>query len=248
MRGRIHIDELRSTDPKTLEIVIQDALRKPIRQLTPETLADLVALSEVDALPKNLRRDLGVFAGRVGQEIADLPDGPVIKEFLGGLDELDAPRVPETIRDYIQRESEREARAEADRELATGLLEKWKEVEPDSVALPSTEPRIQRGEAVSEDAPKARSRSRSSGSAKKAAPIDDIDRTRWISSACLERLTPYREAGLAEPVLVAGIRKEAEDAYPDLMPWEITKVLRTLQDNGQVRRSAGRWARVGRFW
>ncbi len=251
-RRHIHIDNLRGADPKTLEILIQDAIRKPIVQLSPQTLTDLVALSEVDELPRSLRRDLGVFAGRVGQEIADLPDGGVLKDFLHGLDEVDAKAIPGTIREYVAREVEREARDPQDREVAQGLLEKWGAEDPEPVAIGTEEPKITRAAPPEDD----EAASSSSGRAKKkraprassAMTVEDADRVRWISSACLEKLTQYREKGLAEPVLIAGIRKDAEERYSDLMPYEITKVLRTLQDAGQVRRSAGRWSRVGRFW
>lgn len=253
MRSHIHIDNLRGADPKTLEILIQDAIRKPMLQLSHQTLADLVALSEVEELPRGLRRDLGAFAGRVGQEIADLPDGSAMKNFLAGFDEVDARIVPSTIRDYIAREVEREARDPRDRELAQGLLEKWEGAEPEPVSLGTVEPRIQRADAVappeSDEKPTRGSKPRKPRAASSPAQThEDAERSRWIAATALEKLTQYREKGLAETVLVAGIRKEAAELYPDLMPYEITKVLRGLQDNGQVRRSAGRWSRMGRFW
>lgn len=248
MPRQIHIDNLRRADPKTIEVLIQDAIRKPILQISPETLTDLVALSELETLPKPLRRDLGMFAGRVSQEIADLPDGQVIREFLNKLDEVDGVRVPDTIREYILRESERDERAPEGRERAQGLLVKWETLDPEPVLLSTQAPRIQQ---VAEEPPENEEKSprqpRRTAKKKRQDP-EDPELARWMSKAILEKLTLYRDAGLAESVLVAGIRKDAEQIWPTLMPWEITKMLRSLQQAGQVRRSAGRWVRVGRFW
>ena len=255
MRAQTHIDNLRGSDPKTLEILIQDAIRKPIGMLSHQTLADLVALSEVDDLPRTLSRDLDAFATRVGKEIADLPKtGNEMRRFLAGFGELDPRKVPDTIREYLETEAQREERDPRDRELAKELLAQWSEQEPERVTLGTTAPRIQRAEAVAQDDEDDISNSRAVRARKPrtvSAPVqtqEDVERTRWISTTVLERLAPYREKGLAELVLVAGVRKDAADSYPDLMPFEITKVLRQLQDSGQVRHSAGRWSMAGRFW
>jgi hypothetical protein len=245
---QIHIDNLRRTDPKTIEVLIQDAIRKPILQISPETLTDLVALSELESLPTPLRRDLGVFTGRVSQEIADLPDGQVIREFLEGLDEIDGERVPETIRSYILRESERDGRAPEGREQAQGLLTKWGAQDPESLELSSETPRIQQVEEAPRDEEPVAAPHKAKRKKPKKRDTEDPEKAKWLSAAILEKLTLYRDAGLAEAVLIAGIRKDAEETYPALMPWEINKVLRTLQQAGQVRRTAGRWVRVGRFW
>jgi hypothetical protein len=244
---QIHIDNLRRTDPKTIEVLIQDAIRKPILQISLETLTDLVALSELESLPVSLRRDLSVFAGRVSQEIADLPDGQVIADFLDKLDEIDGAMVPDTIREYILRESERDGRAPEGRERASGLLSKWEPLDPEPVALSGETPRIEQvEEAPQEEEPESPRKAKRKPQKKKTA--EDPERAKWLSTAILEKLTQYRDAGLAEAVLIAGIRKDAQPIYPSLMPWEINKVLRTLQQAGQVRRTAGRWVRVGRFW
>lgn len=242
-RKQIHIDDLREKDPKTLEVVLQDALRKPIQQISPQTLADMVALSELDELPKNLGKDLGLFTSRVGQEVADLPDGDSFQEFLGKFDEVDAKDVPGTFRDYIEREAERDGRDEEDRDKAKSLISEWKGTDPEDIELSSGEPDIEKG--------KTGGKSRGKGTKTKVRRVkksEDPARVKWISAAVLEKLTGYREKGLNEQVLMAGVRHEAKDVYPDLMPWEIKKVLRSLQDAGQVKRSAGRWSRVGRFW
>ncbi|MBW1878357.1 MAG: hypothetical protein JRI25_08770 [Deltaproteobacteria bacterium] len=247
MSRHIHIDNLRQTDPKTLEVLIQDAIRKPILQISPQTLTDLVALSELESLPKPLRRDLDVFAGRVSQEIADLPDGQVIREFLEALDEVDGAKVPDTIREYILRESTRDGRAPEGREHAQRLLVKWEALDPELVELSGIAPRIQQ---VEEEPPEEehKATSKPKRKVKKRQEPENPELAKWLSTALLEKLTQYRDAGLAEAVLIAGIRKDAEHLYPTLMPWEINKILRTLQQAGQVRRTAGRWVRVGRFW
>jgi len=244
-RRQIHIDDLRNTDPKTLEVVIQEAIRKPIGQLSLQTLVDLVALAEVEDLPRGVARDLAAFAGRVAQEIADLPDGSVLADFIDGLDKIDATQVPAALRDYVGREADREGREELGRKKAQALVATWGEVEPTPVTLSEDEAKIQRAEAVepSDDGDKKSSRRKT---AKKRRPRPqaavDPDRERWLSERIMTKLALYREAGLAENVLVAGLRHEGKEQYPDLMAWEITRALKTLAEAGQVRHSAGRWS------
>ncbi len=254
VRRQIHIDNLRSADPKTLEILIQDAVRKPILQLSPQTLCALYALSELSDLPKGVARDLANYAKRGTQETSDLPDGGVLTEFLDGLDKVEAAHVPAIVREQIEREAQRDARDERGREKAQALLDKWADTPPVPPTLSTQAPRIQRAEAqpavaeptrgarIAEEKKPRAARTPRAASTATAASTADPERERWIARAIANRLSRMTESGLAELVLVAGIRHEGAKEYPDLMPWEITRALRALAERGEVRHSAGRWS------
>ena len=110
-----------------LEVTITDALRKPVGQLEPVTLADLLALAESEDAPKSIKPALVRFQERIGREIADIPDGTSWAEFVGEFRELDASRVPAWLRGVIASEAAREGRDPATLTVAallggTGVL------------------------------------------------------------------------------------------------------------------------------
>lgn len=78
--------------------------------------------------------------------------------------------------------------------------------------------------------------------------IEDPERAKWLHDAILRRLANTGEKGLSQIVLIAGLRHEAKDVYPDLVPYEITKALKLVSDKGTIRHSAGRWMMMGRLW
>lgn len=245
---RVHFDNLRSVDPETLDILIQDALRRPLVQLTTSTVADLCALSEVESLPKALRRALVAFAGRMGPEIADLPDGEPIVSLLGELEALPPARVPKVLRAHVAREIE--ARHELEGRIRA-LLDAWAKEEPEVVIPGSGKPVIHRVKVLEEPvhgapAPKApKAPGEKKAKAPRATPVKLVDRDRnaWIRDMVLERLEDYHEQGLREDVLVAGVRHRGRTQYPDLTGVEVVGVLRDLQTAGRVKHSAGRWKR-----
>jgi len=251
-RQRIHIDQLRNADPRTLEILVQDAVRKPIAQISVATVCDLIALSEVADLPKSLARDLSGFAFRAGQEIADLPDGAPLHEFVDDLDEIAASRVPNALRSHVAREATRDDRESAARARVTALVARWNGTPPDAVVLGTVAPKIQRAAAVQYEEPiKAHEKTVRARAAKpepKPKAPADPDREKWLADAILARLARYREAGLAEMVLVAGLQAEGRTAYPDLAPFEIKRALENLATIGKVRRNVSRWAATMRNW
>ncbi|MDP6934365.1 MAG: hypothetical protein QGG40_15675, partial [Myxococcota bacterium] len=57
----IRVEGLRSADPGSLSVLTQDVLRLPIAQIELVTVADLLALSELDDLPGELSRGLAAF-------------------------------------------------------------------------------------------------------------------------------------------------------------------------------------------
>ena len=53
--SRVTIHGLRSSDPASLSVLVQDVLHLPMSQIEPRCLMDLMALSEArDQLPKQL--------------------------------------------------------------------------------------------------------------------------------------------------------------------------------------------------
>ena len=101
-RSRIAVAGLRSADPATLEILTADVLRRPITQLDPGTLADLLALSEVpDQTGGQLARDLTKFRDQMFRELDDLPDGVAVAEFCADLRSVSADLIPRNLRQRL---------------------------------------------------------------------------------------------------------------------------------------------------
>jgi hypothetical protein len=257
----VHLDNLRRVDPITLEILVQDALRRPITQLSGVTLASLCALTEVEELPKALRKALLAFNDRTGQELADLPDGGALDAELAELEPLPATEIPAALRQHIDREANAMHRSEAARKRLNALLESWLGVDPEPVTLGRGRPVIQKSQSVGHPeeprrrAPAARETSprtpkEDKPTAPRAAPVRYVDeaRQRWIQEQILERLSSYLEHGLLEDVLVAGVRHRARATYPDLTSNEVVSFLKDLQNSGRARVSAGRWRRVLGGW
>lgn len=245
MQHRVQLDNLRGMDPVMLEVTITDALRKPVGQLEPVTLADLLALAESDDAPDGLKGELTRFQERIGREIADIPDGTSWAEFVGEMRALDATRVPAWLRATIASEASREGRAAATVTIANEAAQAWAEVEPEPFRLGSRAAPVTRtktaAKGTSASTPKrARSTTTRRSTARAPAPIDEA-RQQFLIQKCLERLAQYEERGLAEQILLVGIRKQAEDTYPDVRGTEVIGALKTMEDRGMVRKSAKRW-------
>lgn len=257
MTRRVLLENLRYVDPVTLDILVQDAFRRPLVQLSAITVADLMALAEVESLPKALRRGLVGFAERMGPEIRDLPDGEPFAEWLTELESLPAPKVPKQLRTFMLKEIE--ARFEV-RPRVQAILDAWDREEPEVVVPGTGKPVIHRLKTAGVEgapaplprAPKAEGAAKVAKAPKvpKAAPVKlvDNDRLTWVRDVVLERLADYIEQGLREDVLLAGIKHRARADYPDLTPPEVIGVLKDLQTAGRVRHSAGRWRRVLGSW
>lgn len=272
MRRRLHIDNLRTSDPVTLEVLVGDALRRPLSQLDPRTVTDLMALSEVEALPRGLRNDIEKFSARMAREIRDLPDSG--EAGIPGLCEdllaLPAGRVPACLRQTLTEESEREGRAEVSRKRLAGVLESVSETEPEEVGIGRIQakivraaapppPKVVRGKVRGGRGEPAARRTRASGEAapKKAQPDNKLNlpgrtlvdeaRQAWLSEQILERLG-NSNSGLKEIVLLAGLTHRARAEFPDLRKSEIKVVLEQMEANGLLSHSAGRWSRKLRGW
>ncbi len=96
--ARAHVEGLRTSDALTLQVLAGDLLRYPLCRIDPRSLCDLLALSESEDLPVQLTRDLQRFRKQMLREYNDLPDGEPLAEFLKDLQDVDADRIPESLR------------------------------------------------------------------------------------------------------------------------------------------------------
>lgn len=241
-------------DPVTLEVTITDALRRPLGQIDPITLADLLALVSAD-IPAQLKPAVRRFCDRIAREIGDIPDGPPWATFLAELDELPPERVPVWLREQVQIQGAREDRLPASKERAGESLDRWAGVEPEPFTLGSRGVKVARGgtpppkpsDSLSRKARQAaRSRPESSSSpkprrARSSSATVDPEREQLISQLVQERLAKYAANGLAELVLVVGIPKQAAGEQPGITGAEVLATLKDLESKGLIRRSGKRW-------
>ncbi|HHO50368.1 MAG TPA: hypothetical protein ENK18_05710 [Deltaproteobacteria bacterium] len=256
MTRRLPVQEIRGSDPTLLEVKLSEILRRPLGQIAPLNVMDLIELASTEACPRSLERKLQDFTEGVARQIADIPSGRSWEEYLEELEDLEGTRVPLRFREILGGQSGRSERAS---ERIEALLQRWSESEPEPFELNTHRAKVMRVEAApprrrgaSEPSSGPRERRRSggararTGSGRAQTPVD-TERRSFIRELCLEKLARASENGLGEKVLVAGIRHQARDRYPDLLPAEITVVLRDLKDAHQVRYSAGRWSLPTRF-
>ena len=246
MRRRPHEQNLRGSDPTTLEVQVQDLLRKPIAQLAPINMLDLMALSEVEEPPASLRAELEDFRKRVHREVRDIPNGPEWDHFMKELEEIDAKRIPLSFRQVLIAETEREGR---DVVSLKETLEEWALEEPDTFELGNVPTEVAaKAEEETKQASATRTRKRRKVAPKLSTDTGlDPELVEHVTEIVLERLGGASERGLAETVLLAGIRHRAKARFPRILPHEIMSVMRGLKDSGRVRYSAGRWSR-GSSW
>jgi hypothetical protein len=258
---RLPVQPLRGSDPTLLEIQLNDMVRRPLGQIAPVNIMDLVELAGTEGRPPSLDRALQAFVEGVGRQVADIPKGRSWDEYLDEIEELPGRCVPHRFREMLALETTRDNRA-ADR--VRGLLERWSAEAPEPFALGLTTARVTRSVEVpapmrgdGTGAPRERKPRppRASGTERKPTSrppprpkvIADIDRFTFVQEQLVERLARATEQGLAEAVLIAGVRHAAKESYPDLTPVEITGILRQMRDGHVVRYSAGRWSLQTRF-
>ena len=251
MRSQTRLD-LAGKDALTLEVVVPDALRLPIGQLAPISVAEMMALAASEQVPSALKSGLDGFCKRMEAEIADLPEASLVTfaETLGG---HDAAQVPERLRAAVHAAAGKVSSV-ARHKVDAGTTA-WAEAPPTAFEVGQGKgPKVVRTEQTRAEA--STSGKSSSGATKeRAAPakrtrtkvIADPEQTRWIEGQVLERLAGRSENGLAEVVLIAGIRHAARGTYPHLTAPEVTAVLKGLKESGRVRHSAGRWSVPGRW-
>jgi hypothetical protein len=252
---RVRIDNLRGMDETTLELMVGDTLRRPMSQMTPPTMADLIALSEVPKPPHGLKTALRLFKDRVAREVADIPDGGELKKFLADLHELPAVRVPETLRSALRVEAVNLGRSDYSREQISDVIASWDGVEPEAFMVGKGVPAIAEPARVLKSRSERPSRGGRSTSTRKAAParatrpvkLVDPERQDYLTQMIVERLNGYSERGLAENILSVGIAHKARAKYPDIVGREVLDALNALEERGVARKSAGRWV-IERRW
>ncbi|MEM6926505.1 MAG: hypothetical protein AAF602_06225 [Myxococcota bacterium] len=236
-----------------LEVQLPDVLRRPLSQLAPLNVLDLVELAQTEERPKSLGRGLDNFVLAISRQMADIPDGQPWEEFVAEFEPIGGDRVPHRFREIWKAEAERPERSG---ESALALLERWAEAEPEPFELNARHAKVQRTDPTRRKKTETGGRSRSpgrtrssggSGGPKSKVPVVDTERQAFIQDLVLEKLARASENGLGEQVLIAGLRHQAKGQYPDLLPNEVTAVLRSLKDHGTVRYSAGRWSLPARF-
>ncbi|MEQ1501269.1 MAG: hypothetical protein ABMB14_03520 [Myxococcota bacterium] len=254
---------LRGSDPTLLEVQLPELLRRPIGQIALVNVMDLIELAVTEGRPKPLDRGLQAFVQGLRRQVADIPKGRSWEQFLDELGELSGTQVPLLFREMLAEEGREPERATA---RVSALLERWSSEPPEAFPLSTRKARIQRAEMVQPRAPspepstaprergeRAEGTGRTRTAKEKAPatprpkPVVDIERRDFVVDQCLERLARTSDKGLAEAVLVAGVRHAAREQYPDMPPIEVTYVLKQLRDANRVRYSAGRWALVTRF-
>ena len=242
---RAHIEGLRKSDPITLSVLVQDLVRKPLVGLDTRSLADLFALADQDTLPVDLLRDLRKFREQMLREIADLPDGHVLQEWLQEFMSFAAARVPPVLRTALLGRAE-DAGIRPD---TLSLLEKV-EAHFDQQAASEVEiveravKTVQKGPNVL--SPEERRKRRAATGAKRVPKTAaDPAREKWIRADVLERLENYGSRGLKQAMLLAGAKHRAP--WEDLKDTEILAVLRDLERSGKVQKSTNRWAIKGRW-
>ncbi len=258
MSRRVPEVAIRGADLVTLEVQCQDLLRRPFVQLATVNAFDLVALLQNHTCPASLKFGLGEFVARIRREIADVPNGRSWVELVEELAEVHGSRVPHDVRSWLLEEGERPDRSP---EKVAALLQGWADVEPANFDIGTGRARMVRARAAPmvDERPRAAERAAPKERAPKAPrvatpkpapePLSDQDTERMtaIRNVSLERLGGVGDAGLAEPVLVAGVRHRLKEQYPTLPPHEVFAVLKELVAQGRVRLSAGRYRRAGRW-
>lgn len=242
MRRRVPVQNLRGSDPTLLEVQLQDLLGRPLGQLDPINLMDLLELAAHPDRPKSLHRKLAAFAERVAREVNDLPNGKSWEGFLDELDALPAERVPESFRAIMVSEAERDER---ERERVLALVEGWKGTPPLAFEFGTTKAKVTRTVPQPAKASKT-TKGKTKRTTKSATPADPA-RAGVLRDLCLERLGQVSDSGLGEKVLIVGIRHRASEHLSHVLPHEISAVLKQLKEEGRVRYSAGRWSRVARW-
>lgn len=236
---------IRGMDPITLQVSIADAVKKPIRQLEPVSVLDLMALGEACGDHKDLAKVLQGFPQRLAKEVREIPDGSVWRDLVADFGAIDAERVPDSFRSLFR--SEVTERGEPVAEAVPAILARWTEVPASVFPISDNNANIERRTRTAKPAGGggAKGGPRKPRVAKKKE-VDPV-RQKFLRNLCLERLRGYTENGLSEKILVTGIAFAARGTYQNVSPAEVVAVMRILEKDGIARRTAGRWI-LGRVW
>jgi hypothetical protein len=247
--ARAHVEGLRRYDAMTIMVLAGDLLRVPLSGVDRRSLCDLVALSERTDLPVQLTRDLQKYREQMIREFNDLPDGDKLRLFLSELTEVDASRVPGTLREGVLARIE-EPLLPRTQELFEGLARHFESLEPED-AESTDRPAVRVEQVQAKKKPVARTEGKRGPQRGRdeprriAKPKITPERAEWIRNDVLARLADYPDQGLKQAMLVAGARHRAP--WNDLKESEIVIVLKSLESGHRVRNIAGRWIRVARI-
>lgn len=258
-KRRMGAAKLRTSDAMTLQVLTQELLRRPLGQVEPSTVLDLLALSEIgDQLPASLARELEAYRLQILREISDLPDGPPLLELLRELQPLNPENVPACLRAHLRLLATQRKQDDVVPALEA-LIARWEEVPAEPITLPvaSVAPRITQASSVGSSARASAARGTGSSTAKVAAakpatrpraraastPAAQIDprRAEWIEEDAISRLANYGASGIKESVLVGGAVHRSP--YDDMTTAEVLTTLRKMKREGKINNSAGRWSR-----
>ncbi len=246
--------ELRGCDQVLLEAQLPDLLRRPIGQIAPLNVMDLVELASTEGRPKATDRALQGFVAGLPRQLADIPRGRSWEIFLTDLEELPADGVPLVFRSMVEAEGRNRPDTTA---RVDALLLRWQGITPAPFVMDAKRGRVQRATMAEPKVEVSRAERALRGpkepkepkaprvaapKAEKAKVVVDVERQEFVIQQVLERLgRTSSDKGLLEVVLVAGIKHAAKEQYPDMIPGEIIGILRQLKDRNRVRYSANRW-------
>jgi hypothetical protein len=230
------VDNLRSSDEKTVQVLVDDLLRLHIQRIETRVVADLFAVADGQLNP-SLSADLKGWAARATREILDLPDGEILRTFLAEVAEIPAGLVPQRLRDAVAALAAQSG-AETVR-MIDEMAKAWEEETPTPVVLPIAKAKA----AVAKTRAPAKARSSSS-----KTPAADVDprRADYIRQDVMGTLARV-ENGIKESVLVGGIRHRSP--FKDITDSEIKAELRKLEREG-LKQKAGelRIKKTGERW
>lgn len=233
---RVQIKGLRDADIATLRVLTQDILALPLNQIDASTFCDLVALSELKKeLPNDLSRELSSFRESRIRELGDLPDGPVLAEWLATLSAVASAEIPQAVREAIAALVPMRTEAESVEALEKVMAHAGSEAPAAVTIKEAAEKASMAEEAVKERKP---AKKKAPAKRKSAASQKDPARAEWVEEYMLARLVNY-ETGLKEAVLVGGTRFKSP--WKDMTDKEIRAVLRRMGREGKVRTTVGRW-------
>jgi len=233
----------------TIQVLAGDLLRVPLSGVDRRSLCDLVALSERTDLPVQLTRDLQRYREQMLREFNDLPDGDKLGLFLTELAEVDADRVPASLRTGVLARSE-EHLLPRTMELFEGLVRHFDSLEPMD-AESTDKPAVRVEQVQAKKKPVARTEAKRSAPRRRdeprkpAKPKITPERAEWIRIDVLARLADYPNQGLKQAMLVAGARHRSP--WNDLKEAEVVIVLKSLESGNRVRKNGGRWIRVAKI-
>ena len=248
MKGGPVTQKLRGLDPTTLEVQLPTTVARPLGLVSLVNVADLIALRERQDVPAAIARQVRGYRDRVARELSDLPNGTSFLGFLEKLSGISPEMMPASFREMVISEGTRDGRGSAERSAVAELAETWEDVEPleFEIAAPPVRSQVKRFAPGKTPRASPSSSSRAPAARRSATPSIDEDQIDFVSGVVLERLASRTDSGLAEGVLVAGVRHRARGAYPNLAPHVVTGVLKDLLKRGKISYSAGRWKYAGR--